>query len=295
MDLALPRAVLDGLRDDPLREVIPSTLGEPLLWPGLDDLLDLCALRGLAINVTTNGTFPGRGPRAWASRLVPVASDVKISWNGATAATAESIMPGLDFAAAVEGVRVFAAVRDAHAAGGGRRAGLSFQVTAQEGNVAEIPAIVLLAARLGVDRVKLNHLQVRSPALATQSLRRDAAAIARWNAAVRAARRAAAGTPGPGGRTVALQNALELPPDPAAPAPRGPCPFLGREAWVLWDGRIAPCPHPEAWRGALVDLGSAPDRSVREAWASPAYRDLLAEYEAHPVCRKCPFRRPGGA
>jgi len=292
MDPALPRAVLDGLRGGPLREVIPSTLGEPLLWPGMDALVDLCAERGLSLNLTTNGTFPGRGARAWAERLVPVLSDAKISWNGATAATAEAIMPGLDHAAAVEGVRAFAAVRDAHEHACGRRATLSFQVTAQEGNVAEIPAIVRLAARLGVDRVKLNHLQVRFAALAPLSLRRDAGAIARWNAAVRAARAEARGA---GGRPVVLQNAVELSPDPAAPAPAGPCPFLDREAWLLWDGRLAPCPHPEAWRGALVDLGSVADRTLLEAWASPAYRAFVAAYEAHPVCRACPFRRPGGA
>jgi MoaA/NifB/PqqE/SkfB family radical SAM enzyme len=295
MDPALPRAVLDGLRGGPLREVIPSTLGEPLLWPGLDDLLDLCAGRGLLVNVTTNGTFPGRGARAWASRLLPLASDVKVSWNGATAGTAEAIMPGLDFAAALRGVRALVAARDAGARAGGRRAGISFQVTAQEGNVGEIPEIVSLAARLGVDRVKLNHLQVRAPALAPLSLRRDAGAIARWNEAVRGARAAATGTPGPGGRAVLLQNAVELSPEVARPAPAGPCPFLGREAWVLWDGRIAPCPHPEAWRGALADLGSARDHSIPEAWATPAFRDLVAGYEAHPVCRACPFRRPGGA
>jgi MoaA/NifB/PqqE/SkfB family radical SAM enzyme len=295
MDPGLPRGILDGLAGTPLREVIPSTLGEPLLWAGLDALLGLCAGRGLSVNLTTNGTFPGRGARAWAERLVPVLSDLKISWNGATAAAAEAIMPGLDHAAAIEGVRAFAAARDAHERAEGRRAGISFQVTAQEGNVAEIPDIVRLAARLGVDRVKLNHLQVRSAALAPLSLRRNAGAIARWNAAVRAARAAAEETPGPGGRPVRLQNAVELSPDPAAPAPRGPCPFLDREAWVLWDGRLAPCPHPEAWNGVLVDLGSAADRSIAEAWASPAYRALVAGYEAHPTCRACPFRRPGGA
>jgi MoaA/NifB/PqqE/SkfB family radical SAM enzyme len=295
MDPALPRAVLAGLRGGPLREVIPSTLGEPLLWPGMDALVDLCAERGLSLNLTTNGTFPGRGARAWAERLLPVLSDAKISWNGATAATAEAIMPGLDHEAAVEGVRTLAAGRDAHERACGRRATLSFQVTAQEGNVAEIPDIVRLAARLGVDRVKLNHLQVRSAGVAPLSLRRDAGAIARWNAAVRAAREAAAEAPGAGGRPVLLQNATELSADLAAPAPPGPCPFLDREAWVLWDGRLAPCPHPEAWRGALVDLGSIADWTILEAWASPAYRALAAAYQAHPVCRACPFRRPGGA
>jgi MoaA/NifB/PqqE/SkfB family radical SAM enzyme len=295
MASGLPRRVLDERRGSALREVIPSTMGEPLLWSGLDDVVDLCAERGLSLNVTTNGTWPGRGARRWAERLVPVLSDVKISWNAATQATAATIMPGLDLDAAVEGVRSLVAVRDDAARAGGRRCGVSFQVTAQEGNVRELPAIVRLAAALGVDRVKLNHLQVRSPALAPWSLRRDGAAVARWNAAVRAARAAAEEARAPGGGRVALQNAVELPEDATGPAPRGPCPFLDREAWVLWDGRFAPCPHPEAWRGALGDLGTVPDRSLGEIWSSPAYRGLVRDHEERTPCRACAFRRPGGA
>jgi len=295
MDPALALRLVEEGRRIGLREVIPSTMGEPLLWSGLDRLADACAALGLTLNVTTNGTFPGRGARAWAERLVPVASDVKVSWNGATASTAAAIMPGLDFEAAVENVRTFGAVRDARAAAGGRRCRLSFQVTAQEGNVAEIPDIVRLAAGLGVDRVKLNHLQVRFPSLAPLSLRRSAEAIGRWNAAVRAARAAADERPRRGGGTVALENAVELAPDPAAPAPRGPCPFLGREAWALWDGRFAPCPHPAAARGELGDFGSAAERPLRAFWDGAAYQALVASYPAYPVCSACPFRRPGGA
>ena len=285
----LARRVLDELSGSPLREVIPSTMGEPLLWAGLDALADLCAEQGLTLNVTTNGTWPGRGARAWAERLVPVASDVKVSWNGATAATAEGVMAGLDLGAAVEGVRAFSEVRDAHARAGARRCTISFQVTAQEGNVAEIPDIVRLAASLGVDRVKLNHLQPRLPGLAARSQRRTASGAARWNVAVREARRAAE----EGG--VRLQNAVELAPDPSDEAPRGPCPFLDREAWVLADGRFAPCPSPAAAEGGLGDFGSLADRSLAEVWSSDAYRALVAGHEAHEVCRSCAFRRPGGA
>jgi hypothetical protein len=41
MDPELARRVLDERRGSALREVIPSTMGEPLLWPGLDGLVDL--------------------------------------------------------------------------------------------------------------------------------------------------------------------------------------------------------------------------------------------------------------
>jgi MoaA/NifB/PqqE/SkfB family radical SAM enzyme len=278
-----------------LVEVIPSTLGEPLLWAGMDALLDLCAGLGVALNLTTNGTFPGRGAAAWAARIVPVASDVKVSWNGATAATAEAIMPGLPFERAIGNVEALVAARDAAARDGGRRCRVSFQVTAQEANVAELAGIVRLAAALGVDRVKVNHLQIRAPDHAERSLRRDAAAIRRWNAAAGDARAAAEDARLPSGARVVLQNVAPLAEDPAAPAPAGPCPFVGREAWVHADGRFAPCPHPAAARGELGDFGSAAGRGLLAVWRDAPLRAFVERYEEHPVCRACPFRRAGGA
>jgi MoaA/NifB/PqqE/SkfB family radical SAM enzyme len=274
-----------------VREVIPSTMGEPLLWAGLDRLVDLCAELGLALNVTTNGTFPGRGPAAWAERLVPVAVDVKLSWNAATQAVAAAIMPGIVLADAVEAVRTFVRVRAASR----RRCRVSFQVTAQEGNVAELAAIVRLAAALGVERVKVNHLQVRFPALAHLSLRRSAAALARWNAAVVEMRAAAEEARLPSGARVLLENVAPLGPDPAAPAAAGPCRFVGREAWVHPDGTFAPCPSPAALRGELGTFGSISGAPFAELWDGDALRAFVAGWEEHPVCRACPLRRPGGA
>ncbi|MCX5731745.1 MAG: radical SAM protein, partial [Deltaproteobacteria bacterium] len=51
---------IDSLSPPP-REVIPSTRGEPLLWDGLPGLAEACGARGISLNVTTNGSFPGRG------------------------------------------------------------------------------------------------------------------------------------------------------------------------------------------------------------------------------------------
>jgi MoaA/NifB/PqqE/SkfB family radical SAM enzyme len=295
MDPALALAVVEERRGSALREVIPSTLGEPLLWHGLDALLAACARQGLFVNVTTNGTFPARGAEGWAEAILPVASDVKISWNGATARTAETIMPGLSFDAAVDGVRRFAAARERLAPRLPRRPTLSFQVTAQEANVAELPAIVRLAARLGVDRVKVNQLQPWFPHLAGRSLRRSAAAIDRWNAAVRDARGAAEEERLPSGARIVLQNVAPLARDPEEPAPRGPCPFAGREAWIRWDGQLAPCPHPAAAEGELGALGSVAERPLGALWAARAFRDFLAKVPDHAVCRTCRFRSAGGA
>jgi MoaA/NifB/PqqE/SkfB family radical SAM enzyme len=198
-------------------------------------------------------------------------------------------MGGLDLGAAVEGVRAFAAVRDRLRGAGRPAARLSFQVTAQERNVRELAAIVRLAAALGVERVKVNQLQVHHAALAGEDLRRTPSGRGRWNEAVRGMR-AAAEAAARDGRPVALEGAVPWA-ERGAPVEQGPCPFLGREAWALWDGRFAPCPHPAAWAGALGDFGPA----GAAAWQGAAYRALLADYAERDPCRSCPFRRVGGA
>ncbi len=294
MDPALAERVVRTAAAAGAREVIPSTMGEPLLWAGLDRLVALCRELDLALNLTTNGTFPGRGAAAWAELLVPVASDVKVSWNAATPAVAAAVMRGLDLGRAVEELRRFAAVRDARAAPG-RRCRLSFQVTAQEANVGELADVVRLAASLGVERVKVNHLQPRFPALAARSLRWSPEAIRRWNAAAAAMRAAAEDARLPSGERVLLENVAALAEDPAAPAPAGPCRFVGREAWIHPDGRLAPCPNPAAERGELGDFGSAADHGLDALWAGEALRHLVESWERHPVCAACKFRRPGGA
>lgn len=98
-----------------LREIIPSTMGEPLLYKHFGDILALCEKYKVKLNLTTNGTFPGIGAKAWAERIVPIASDVKISWNGATKATQESIMAGSQWEKMLENARAFINVRDSHA------------------------------------------------------------------------------------------------------------------------------------------------------------------------------------
>jgi MoaA/NifB/PqqE/SkfB family radical SAM enzyme len=293
MDVALARAVLEERRGSPLVELVPSTLGEPLLWPGLPAVAEVAAAQGVLLNVTTNGTWPGRGAAAWAEALLPMSRDVKLSWNGATAATAAAIMPGLDLVRAIDDLRAVLAVRDRLAAAGGRRCTISLQVTAQERNVGELADIVALAAELGVDRVKLNHLQLRGLARAEETLRASAAGVGRWNAAVAAAREAAAGSAGR--RAVVLENALPLPLDPGDRASGGACPFAGREAWIHPDGRLAPCPHPAAEAGALGEFGSVATTPLGALWSAAPFRVFVARHLEEPVCQGCALRRPGGA
>ncbi|HYW10283.1 MAG TPA: glycosyltransferase [Longimicrobium sp.] len=293
MPLELLRRVLEDSRDTPLREIIPSTMGEPLVYRHFDELVELCMEQGLLMNLTTNGTFPRRGAREWALRLVPILSDVKISWNGATRDTHEAVMLGTRWERVLENLRVFVAERDAHARAGGHRARVTLQLTFLQSNVHELADIVRLAASLGVDRVKGHHLWAHFDAIRPLSMRRSPDSIARWNEAVHDARRAADAQPRADGRPVLLENFHLL--DPGAVANMAPgthCPFLGREAWVSAEGRFDPCCAPDVQRRTLGEFGDLNLMGIQDVWNGDAYRRLRESYAGHPLCQGCNMRQP---
>lgn len=291
MPIDLIRRIVEEAAPRGLREVIPSTMGEPLLYEHFDEILALCREHGVKLNLTTNGTFPRLGAREWARRLVPVTSDVKISWNGARPETQESVMLGTRWDDVIDNVRTFVAVRDDHAASGGNRCRVTFQLTFLEANVGELADIVRLAIDLGVDRVKGHHVWAHFQQLELMSMRRSPDAIGRWNAAVVAARAAARDRRLPNGEPILLENLHPL--DAGGDvAPGGACPFLGQEAWVSAEGRFDPCCAPDAQRRTLGDFGSLHERGLMDIWNSDAYRRLLQTYATRALCLGCNMRRP---
>ena len=78
-------------------------------------------------------------------------------------------------------------------------------------------------------------------------------------------------------------------------APGGPCPFLGREAWVSAEGRFDPCCAPDAERRTLGEFGNLDERNLMDIWRGDAYRTLAATYHNRALCLGCNMRRPAGS
>ena len=296
MDIDLIRRVLDESTGTGLREIIPSTMGEPLLYRHFDEIIDLCTEHGVKLNLTTNGTFPQRGARAWAERIAPVTSDVKISWNGSSKATQENVMLGSNWDTVLDNVRTFIEVRDAHAAEGRNRCRVTFQLTFMEINYSELPDVVRLASQLGVDRVKGHHLWVHFGQIGQQSMRRSADAIRRWNEVVDAAYAAADRYRLYNGDKVLLENIFKLDYSNDGEIAKGAeCPFLGQEAWVASDGRFNPCCAPDVLRRSLGEFGNVNEVGLYEIWTSDAYRNLRTNHMQNALCQGCNMRRPESA
>ena len=202
-------------------------------------------------------------------------------------------MLGSSWERVLENVRTFIAVRDEHAARGGNRCRVTFQLTFMEVNYAELPDVVRLAAGLGVDRVKGQHLWAHFSQIKSQSMRRSPEANERWNATVGAAYEAADRHRLPDGRQVLLENIFRLDAaDNGEIAAGAECPFLGQEAWVASDGRFNPCCAPDALRRTLGDFANVNHASLHDIWQGDAYRDLRYSYMEKPLCQGCNMRRP---
>lgn len=289
MEWATVETTLREAAENGLQEVIPATMGEPLLWRHFEQLVTLCDELGLKLNLTTNGTFPRLGVKAWAHLILPVASDIKISWNGATQGTQEAIMVGTQWAMQLANLKQLLALRD-QLSTPEHRPTITLQATFMQSNLLELPGIVQLASTLGVDRVKGHHLWVHWQAMAAQDLRASAPAIHQWNEVARECRNIAAQRQPP----LRLDNFHDLNPMVGRQAPMDwPCPFLGKEAWVNAQGRFDPCCAPDQQRQVLGNFGNVTDGGLMAIWQGKPYRDLMANHLQKPLCQTCTLRRPG--
>ncbi|CAA0097864.1 7-carboxy-7-deazaguanine synthase [BD1-7 clade bacterium] len=295
----MPKGVLETIIREAhamgIREVIPSTMGEPLLYPHFDIFLDLCEELGLSLNLTTNGTFPSsekhHNVEYWAKRIVPLASDVKISWNGATPETQSQIMLGTDLANHIENAKRFIAIRDQHA--DKHYCNMTMQLTFMRDNLEEIPQMLDMAISMGFDRLKGHQLWTHFDEIKDQNLLSDIRLAERWNQIVRHCNDTVASHNATADRPFKLDNFFELTTDSNNSIHlNGDCPFLGKEIWVNSSGRFDVCCAPDEQRKSLGHFGNIQDSSLNAITESPKYRDLERNYQSHDLCKGCNMRRP---
>ena len=270
-----------------LREIIPSTMGEPLLYQDFDKIIRLCQDRDIKLNLTTNGTWPRKSVEDWAQLLCPVLSDVKISWNGVTPETQEAIMQGSRYERRVQDLYTFIAMKNEIQP---TQCSVTLQCTFMKRNLAEIPGIVKQAIGLGVDRVKGHHLWVHFPELENEDLRSSMRLRKLWNETVKECWKINEMT----GSKIKLENFTLLPEVDEKRLPdEWVCPFLGKELWINAEGRIDPCCAPDAERKSLGFFGYIESSGdLVKAWSSKKYDLLLESHQSDPLCRKCNMRRP---
>ena len=291
MDFSLIERTVQELAPLGLKEIIPSTMGEPLLYPHFNDVLALAAETGVTLNLTTNGTFPNGNVESWAERLLPVLSDVKFSINAIDPEVNGRIMKGACTRTQLQNIERFIDLRDTFAQRTGRRPTVTLQMTFMRSNVEHVAATLRWAIQRGVDRLKGHHIWVTWPELSTESLKTSDTLIRRWNEVVAELEHIADTQPLPNGNRIRLDNIVPLGNTPQD-STKGPCPFLGKEAWIEADGSFQVCCCPSEARKSFGSFGRIGSASLRHLWTSPRYRSFVASWGEHENCRLCNMRKP---
>jgi glycosyltransferase involved in cell wall biosynthesis/MoaA/NifB/PqqE/SkfB family radical SAM enzyme len=276
-----------------VKEIIPSTMGEPLMYQGMERIFALSQEHNIKINLTTNGTFPKLTVKEWAKLIIPHTTDVKISLNGATRETAESVMQGLDFDQALENVKALVSERNTYFEKTGYYCRISFQLTFMQNNMQELADIIQMAAELGVDRVKGHQLWAHFVEIKTLSMRASKQSIGNWNEYVKQAYVAQETYRKPNGEMVILENIIPLDDNEGHEVPEDyECPFLAKELWISATGDISPCCAPDNLRKSLGRFGNIETTSLEEVLKNPTYVDLVKNYKSKPLCKTCNMRKP---
>ncbi|MGC9665642.1 radical SAM/SPASM domain-containing protein [Planosporangium sp. 12N6] len=282
--------ILDGVPT--LRRLTMQGLGEPLLSPYLLDQVRQAKARGLTVGFNSNATLLNRRR---ADELVAAGLDwLHVSLDGATAGTYEGIRQGATFDTVVANLAgLVAAKRDA----GSATPWVRVVFVAMRRNVAELPDLVALLARIGVDELRVQNLSHdfsdTDPAGRYTGIREFAAAEGLWTSPESAetadrafvAARWAADTYG---LTLRLPRLAAVPAEPGRPG----CTWPWESVYVTSQGVVQPCCM--VMGDDRVSLGRLTESGFAEIWHSPGYRDFrrrLAADDPPAVCRGCALYR----
>ncbi len=276
-----------------VKEIIPSTMGEPLLYQHIDLFFEFAKKYNIKINLTTNGTFPKKSILEWANLIIPVTSDTKISLNGATKKTAEKIMIGLDFEKQIQNIREFVAYRNKYFLQTGFYSRITLQLTFMQNNMHELPEIVKLASELDIDRIKGHHLWTHFDEIKNLSFKNSEKSMQKWNNIAERTFEAVEKYKKNNGKKIILEQIDFLKTSKISEVPyEYDCPFLEKELWISATGKISPCCAPDEQRDYLGNFGTYPENSLSDVLNSKIYQNLVNNYKSNELCKTCVMRKP---
>ena len=231
--------------------------GEPLLHPGLDQLMSRCAHHGIYSSTSTNAHHL---TKARCTALIESGLNrLIVSIDGLTQETYSSYRIGGSLDKVMEGTRNMVEAKQKH--GGGPHLVWQFLVVAP--NEHEIPSLLDKAKACGVDEVEIKTAQLDDPrdghpllAQSPQHRRYDRdPATGKWH----------------------LRNELE-----------DACWRMWQGAVITWDGQVVPCCFD---KDAHHTMGSLHNMGLNDIWHSERYAQfrstLFQDRSGISMCTNC--------
>jgi radical SAM protein with 4Fe4S-binding SPASM domain len=269
-----------------LRRMVLQGIGEPLLNKKLPEMIRFGKAQGAWVLFNSNGVLLDR---AWQDTLIDCGLDeLRISIDAATPETYREIRGAPVFDRIVANLTQFVARK---AERGTSHPRLSLWMVAMRRNLRELPALVDLAAEIGIPEVYFQRLVYNGLGVAqkAQSLHGETegevAAIIeealrrgeRHGVALRAS-----------GATTPLESLRGT----EEPRPWSRCQRPWDTIYVTAHGKVLPCciaPFAHQDFQSLV-LGDLTRQSLEEVWHGERYREFRRRHqsdEPHPCCRTC--------
>ena len=263
-----------------VREIIPTTMGEPTLYKYFANIVEFCKSNSIKLNLTTNGSqlFSKRYDEAYIiENLLAVLSDIKISFNSLDSRINESIMCNSNTKATLERIERLVSLRDRHNV----NVSITLQMTFMKSNIDSIIPLIEYAIAKGINRIKGHQLWITHKELESQALHTDTESRQKWNELIKQLT--------PYKEKIRLENftSLELGTDSISKS----CPFLGRELWINYRGDISVCCAPDTSRKELGSFGNITDSTLLGVLESRQYQNLLQTYHTKEVCKQCLLKR----
>lgn len=292
-----------------LYRVVPQGLGEPMLNPAIYRMVEYAAGKGCAVEFHTNGMFLDRKRIA---RLMDAGLyALTVSVDGSTPQTFETIRAGAKMDRVVANLET---LREMKRERGTDLPHVRFHVVVTKPGLPEVPDIIRLAARLGVEIVILSPLHIFAESMIPLAVEPD-----EWRGLYQYQRMArdmgvtlffipwepvepvlvAGGRPGWTGQPAPDEGAdvTPLPPSPQTASAgahgkrRAPCRYPWTGLYVTVEGDILPCSW--ALASGRKGMGNVYTDDLASVWWGEEYkafrRQLTDASQPLPdICATCP-------
>lgn len=274
MDLDLYKRIVDEV--DPIFMTL-AQFGEPLLHPGLAEMVDYATAQGRMVRITTNATV--FKPEKLRELIRANITHILISFDSCNKETYEKIRVGAKFEQVVENIKTLIDIKK----GFDQDAPIiSFNVTLTKENVHEIPQMIKYCRReFGIAPTFSKSYTYGDRGFNERNIKGyDAARVFIKEGYRLAAKK---------GDKSLLQNMVTLYNDTFLPLTGyKPCFWPYYSTNVSWDGKVFPCC---VYFDCQVTMGNLSQQPFKEVWNGSFYRSfrkgLLESRDTMYLCKHC--------